>query len=162
MRKVLFLVCLLAVPGALAAQSGQSSWANLSGLRPGQKIQIVEMSSKKHSGIFESFSDSAISIKDTSGEMSVQKQDIRSVKLMENHHRLRSTLIGAGVGAGGGAIVGFAVGDASNKNSSGFFGKPIIGTGVIAAVGALGGGLIGATVGALLPSHGTIYRVSAH
>jgi hypothetical protein len=91
MRNSLFLVCLLGIPCTSVAQSGQSSWASLSGLRAGQKIQIDEMNSKKHSGIFESVSDSAISIRDASGEMSVQKQDVRSVKLLSSGHRLRNT-----------------------------------------------------------------------
>src|ERR1700691_3296926 len=109
MRNATLLLCLLAISCVSNAQSGQSSWANLSGLRAGQKIQIDEMSSKKHSGIFESVSDSAISIRDASGEMSLQKQDVRSVKLLSSSHRLRNTLIGAGVGAGAGAGISAAV-----------------------------------------------------
>jgi hypothetical protein len=153
MRNRLFLVCLLGIPCASIAQAGQSSWANLSGLRAGQKIEIDEMSSKKHSGIFESVSDSAISIKDASGEMSVERQNIRSVKLMENHHRLRNTLIGAGVGAGAGAGV-----TAAAWESHGFLGGRADG----AAVGAIIGGLGGLIVGVCLPGHETIYRVSSH
>ena len=156
MRNSLFLACLLGIPCALVAQSGQSSWASLSGLRAGQKIQIDEMNSKKHSGIFENVSDSAISIRDASGEMSVQKQDVRSVKLLSSGHRLRNTLICAGVGAGGGAIAGAALGETQNK------GFDIVTTGELTAAGALGGGVIGTIVGVLLPSHDTIYRASSH
>jgi hypothetical protein len=153
MRNSLFLVCLLGIPCASVAQSGQSSWTNLSGLRAGQKIQIDEMSSKIQSGIFESVSDSAISIKDTSGETSVERQNIRSVKLMENHHRLRDTLIGAGVGAGAGAGIAAAAWE-----PHGFLGGRADG----AAIGAIFGVLPGTIVGALLPSHNTVYRVSSH
>jgi hypothetical protein len=161
MRNTLFLVCLLGVSCASLAQTGQSSWANLSGLRAGQKIQIVEISSKKHTGTFESVSDSAVSIKDAAGETSVQRQDVRIVKLMENHHRLRNTLVIGGASAGGGAIVGLAIGAAANKNNNGFFG-PIVTTGQLTAIGAAGCGLIGTVVGTLLPSHETIYSVKAH
>jgi uncharacterized protein YcfJ len=156
MRNSLLVVCLLAISCVSNAQSGQSSWANLSGLRAGQKIQIDEMNSKKHSGIFESVSDSAISIRDVSGEMSAQKQDVRSVKLLSSNHRLRNTLIGAGVGAGAGAITGAVLGETQNK------GFDIVTTGELTAAGALGSGVIGAVVGVLLPSHDTIYRVSSH
>ena len=156
MRNSLFLACLLGIPCALVAQSGQSSWANLSGLRAGQKIQIDEMNSKKHSGIFENVSDSAISIRDASGEMSVQKQDVRSVKLLSSGHRLRNTLICASVGAGGGAITGAALGETQNK------GFDIVTTGELTAAGAVGGGVIGTVIGVLLPAHDTIYRVSSH
>lgn len=153
MRNAMLLVCLLAISGVSNAQSGQSSWANLSGLRAGQKIQIDEMNSKKHSGIFESVADSAISIRDTSGEMSVQEQDVRSVKLLSSGHRLRNTLIGTGVGAGAGAGIAAAAWE-----SSGF----LRGKGTGAAVGAGLGGLTGLIVGVLLPSHDTIYRVRSH
>ncbi len=153
MRNAILLACLLAIACVSNAQGGPSSWANLSGLRAGQKIQIEEMNSKKHSGILESVSDSAISIRDASGEMSVQKQDVRSVKLLSSSHRLRNTLIGAGVGAGAGAAVGGGVAGSSGND---WFKGDII------AVGAVGFGACGAIVGALLPAHDTIYRVSSH
>jgi hypothetical protein len=156
MRNSLFLVCLLGIPCASVAQSGQSSWANLSGLRAGQKIEIDEMSSKKHSGIFENVSDSAISIRDSSGEMSIQKQDVRRVKLLSGGHRLRNTLICAGVGVGGGAIAGAALGETQKP------GFDIVTKGELTAAGAVGGGVIGTVIGVLLPAHDTIYRVSSH
>ncbi len=159
MRKGLVLLCLMGIPCASVAQSGPSAWSNLNGLRSGQKIQIVETNSIKHTGAFESVSSSAISIRDATGEASIQRQNVRIVKLMENHHRLRNTLILTGTGAGAGAIAGFALGEAQNKGSNEF---KIITTGEIAAAGTLGGAFVGAIVGALLPSHDTIYNVNAH
>ena len=91
---------LLVFPDTLLAQANQASWSNLSVLRPGQEIQVVGMTSKKHSGNFASISDTAISYRETNGEQSIPKQDVLSVKLMEHKHRLRNTLIVAGVGAG--------------------------------------------------------------
>jgi hypothetical protein len=131
------------------AQAVPSSWTNLNGLRAGQKIQIVEINSKKHTGIFESFSDSAISIKDAAGEASIQRQDVRTVKLMENHHRLRNILIGTGIGAGAGAGIAAAAWE-----SSGY----LRGKGTGAALGAGLGGLGGLIVGTVVPSHDTICR----
>jgi hypothetical protein len=153
MRKLLFLICVFGIPCASLAQTNQTSWAILSGLRQGQNIQVVETASKKHSGTFMSVSDTAITVKDNAGEQSIQRQDVRSVKLMENTHRLRNTLIGAGVGAGAGA--GIVAGTWENH---GFLG----GKGVGAAVGAIIGGASGAIVGVVLPSHSTIYSVSSH
>jgi hypothetical protein len=153
MRKLLFLVCALGLPCASLAQSNQAAWANLSALHPGQGIQITDTASKTRLGTFLSVSDTAISFSDVSGEKSVQKQDVRSVKLMENKHRLRNTFIGAGVGAGAGAGI-----VAGTWESGGFLG----GKGVGAAVGAVIGGISGAVVGALVPSHNTIYRVPSH
>jgi hypothetical protein len=153
MRKLLFLVCALGLPCASLAQSNQAIWANLSALHPGQGIQVTDTASKTHPGTFLRVSDTAISFSDSSGEKTVQKQDVRSVKLMANQHRLRNTVIGAGVGAGAGAGI-----VAGTWESGGFLG----GKGVGAAVGAVIGGISGAVVGALLPSHSTIYRVPSH
>ena len=68
MRKALLAFCVLGVSCAAVAQNNQASWASLSGLGAGQKIQVVEKSSKKHTGIFESVSDSAISFRDATGK----------------------------------------------------------------------------------------------
>jgi hypothetical protein len=152
MRKILFLICVLGMPCTSYSQTNQASWANLSALHAGQKIQVVEINSKKHSGTFVNFSDTAISYKQTAGEQSVQKQDVRSVKLMENKHRLRNTLIGGAVGAGTGAGIG-----AAWHPNDGFFG-----TGTYVAVDAGIGFVGGVVVGVLWPSHNTIYRVNSH
>jgi hypothetical protein len=113
------------------------------------------MNSKKHSGTFVNVSDTAISYRETAGEQTIQKQDIRSVKLMENRHRLRNTLIGAAVGAGVGAVIGAA----TDHTCSGPGCLNVIGkggaAGIVAAVGFVGG----AVAGALLPTHNTIYSV---
>lgn len=153
MRYILLLICALGIPSASFAQSNQASWADLGSLRAGQKIQIVDMTSKKHSGIFVHVTDTTISYNDTAGEQNLQKQDVRSVKLMDSTHRLRHTLIGAGVGAGAGAGI-----TAAAWETHGFLG----GHGTGAGVGAVIGGLSGAIVGAALPSHTTIYRVNSH
>jgi hypothetical protein len=124
----------------------------LNGLEPGQKIQVVEITSKKHSGTFESVSDSAISLREANGETSVQKQDVRIVSLKRDR-RLRNTLIGLGVGAGTGAVIGAAIGP-----SKGW----IIGKGYTALFVATIGAVGGTAVGALLPTHDTIYQASSH
>ncbi len=152
MRKMLFLGYLLGVSCVAAAQTPQGAWTNLSKLAPGQKILIVEVNSKSHPGTFENVSDSAISIKDSAGEASIQKQDVRSVKLMRSNRRLRNTLIGAGIGAGTGAAIG-----ATAWESHGF----LHGKGTGAAICAGLGGLTGILVGAVLPTHDTIYEASS-
>jgi hypothetical protein len=152
MRNTIALALLLGISCASFSQTKQASWATLSGLKPGQQIQIVEITSKKHSGTFESASDSAISIREASGEASIQKQDVRSVKL-KSKRRLRNTLIGLGVGAGGGAAIGAAIGP-----SNGW----IIGKGYTALFVGVIGAVSGTAVGALLPTHDTVYQVSSH
>jgi uncharacterized protein YcfJ len=153
MRKLLFLVGVLGLSCASLAQANQAAWTNLSALHPGQSIEVTDTAAKMHPGTFLSVSDTAISFSETSGEKSIPKQDVRSVKLMANKHRLRNTVIGAGVGAGAGAGI-----VAGTWESGGFLG----GKGVGAAVGAVIGGISGAIVGALLPSHSTIYRAASH
>jgi hypothetical protein len=157
-EKILLLICIVGIPCASLAQTNQTSWSNLSTLRSGQKIQVVEMTSKKHSGLFASASDTAISYRKTTGEQSIQKQDVLSVKLMENKHRLRNTLIVAGAGAGVGAAIGAAV----YKPCSTSFCLDVGGRALPTGIGAVFGGVGGAIVGALLPSHRTVYSVSSH
>ena len=100
-----FLLLFLAMPCASLAQTNQASWSNLSALRPGQKIQVVETNSKKHTGTFVNVSDTAIASRVNAAEQTIQKPEVRSIKLMENGHRMRHVLIGAGIGAGAGAGV---------------------------------------------------------
>src|SRR5580704_1765581 len=157
LRSILFLISFSAIPCALRAQANHASWSDLSGLQPGQRIQVVGMTSNKHSGNFVSISDTAISYRETNGQQSLPKQEVLSVKLMEHKHRLRNTLIVAGVGAGVGAGIGAAVHKPCSSQS---FCLDIGGTALPAGIGAVLGGVGGAVVGFLLPSHSTIYQVT--
>ncbi|MGA7913732.1 MAG: hypothetical protein WCA00_00750 [Candidatus Acidiferrales bacterium] len=157
-RTLWILIFLLGMPAMVCAQTNQSSWENLSTLHAGQKIQVAGMKSKTVSGTFESFSDAAISLQTQSGEQTIQRKDIRGVKLMENHHRLRHALIGSAVGAGVGAGIGAAAYQPCSPTSS-FCISPG-GRGTPSAIGAVAGLAAGAAVGALWPSHKTIYRAT--
>ena len=117
------------------------------------------MNSKKHSGTFVSVSGTALSYQDSAGEQTIQTQDVRSVKLMKNKHRLRNTLIGGAVGAGAGAGIGAATNHPFS--SQGLCIQPI-GKGGAAGIGAVVGFVGGAVVGVLLPSHEMIYSVNSH
>jgi hypothetical protein len=155
MRITLSLICLLAIPCASAAQTNNASWTNLNGLQAGEKIQVVDINAKKHSGIFTSVSDSAISINTSKGQESVQKDEVRTVKLAKGSHRLRNSLIGLGVGAGVGAGIGAASGDSKSSPLE-------ITRGMKAAAGSALGGLGGTLAGLLVPSGGSsaIYSAS--
>jgi hypothetical protein len=139
MRKIWFLICVLAATCTSSAQSGPRSWQNLNTLQAGEKIQVLERNSRKVSGTFLNVSDAAISV-----------QDVVSVRLMKNKHRLRNAFIGAGVGAGVGAVIGAASND-------GFFSRDVV-AGFLAAAFLVPG----AVVGALVPDHSTIYNVASH
>jgi hypothetical protein len=159
MRKVLLLLCVFGTPSLSLAQTSQPSWGDLKGLQAGQSIQVIDTNSKKHSGTFLSLSDTAISYMEVAAEHSIERQDVRSVKLMKNPHRVRNTIIGLGVGAG----VGAGIGAATHKScSSQSFCLDIGGRALPAAVGGVIGGVGGAVIGVLIPSHRTIYDVSPH
>lgn len=168
MRNIFFLVCVLAIHFVALAQKRESSWETLSGLQAGQKIQVVDSSSKKHSGTFLSVSDTAISLRANSGEQSIEKQDVRIVRLMAAKGRARNTLVGGAIGGAIGAGVGAIIGAATHKGCAPgvFVCLDVLGTGGSAGLGAaagfLGGTTVGAVVGALVPSHAIIYDARAH
>lgn len=153
-RKLWILMCVLAMPHLAFGQSNQASWENLSTLRSGQKVQVVEMKSKKVSGAFVNVTETTISLQAPDGEQTISRTDVRVVKLMENKHRLRNAAIGAAVGAGVGAGAGAAIG--KGNGSSGGFDFAAQGAWIVAS----GGAVIGAIVGALWPSHKTMYRAA--
>lgn len=49
-----------------------------------------------------SVSDTSITVQAGAGAQTIQRQDVRRVRLMKNKHRLRNTLVVAGIGAGAG------------------------------------------------------------
>lgn len=164
MRNIFLLVCILVLPCVALAQIDKTSWTNLSGLQPGQNIQVVDSSSKKHTGTFINISETAISLQVASGEQSIQRQDVRIVKLMANKRRARNTLVGGALGGAIGAGTGAIIGAATHKGcTSGTFCLDIIGEGGSAGLGAGAGFLAGATIGgvagAVVPSHTAIYQV---
>ena len=152
MRKMLFLIFLLGASCVSLLKRMGHRGRICERLGRASAIQVVEVSSMKHAGAFVNATDAAIVFRENSGERTIQKEDVRSVKLAKKGHRLRNTLIGAGVGAGAGAGI-----TAGAWESGGFLG----GRGVGAAVGAVIGGLGGAVIGAVLPSHETIYSVKS-
>ncbi len=163
MRSIVIAICVLGIPCVSLAQADKSSWTNLSLLQPGQKIQVVEMNSKKDSGTFSTFNDATITLQNKSGEQTIQKQDVRIVRLMKNKHRLRNTFIGAGVGAGVTAGIAAAAWHPCVGNPNLFAEGCIFSltrgqqSAIFGVVGLVGG----AAVGVLWPTHEIIYRVDA-
>jgi len=154
MRKLLLLICVLGISGAARAQSKPTSWENLNTLQADEKIQVVEMDSKKVSGTFVNVTDAALSLQVEASQETIHRQDVRSVKLMKHQHRLRNALIGAAVGFGAGAGIGAAAAHPCSPSRPYCFST---GRGIPAAFGGVIGLAGGAVVGALLPSHKTVY-----
>jgi hypothetical protein len=162
MRSIVIALCVLGLPCFSSAQAAASSWANVSTLRSGQKIQVVQINSKKISGTFLNVSEAGITLQEKTGEKTIERPDVRSVRLMKNKHRLRNTLLGAGIGAGVGAGIGTATYRqkcAPDSTGGGVCGQPFFSKGFDAAFGAAVGFVGGATVGALWPTSEIIYRV---
>jgi hypothetical protein len=159
MRKFPLLFAVLSLPCVSLAQSNTTLWSNLNSLHSGQKIQITDTASKKYSGTFINASDASLAFTHTSGQENLQKTNIRTVKLMQNKHRLRNTLILGAAGAGIGAGIGLATHKGCSSQS---FCLDIGGKALPTGIGAVIGGIGGLTVGALLPSHETIYDISPH
>lgn len=163
MRKLLFAICVFCLPCAAPAQINEASWAKLKGLTLEQSIQIVDASATKHSGTFLSVSDTSIAYTETTGQHSIDKQDVRSVKLMETHHG-HNTLVGLAVGGGAGAATGAGIGAATYKGCSeqtfclGLTSRSAQ-TGIGAVAGFAGGAIVAAVIGALMPSHTTIFSI---
>jgi hypothetical protein len=159
MQKILALPAVLSLPCISLAQANPTLWTNLNSLQSGQKIQIIDTASKKYSGTFINASDASIAFAQSSGQESLPRSEIRTVKLMQNKHRLRNSLIVGAVGAGVGAGIGAALHKGCSSQS---FCLDVGGKALPAGIGAAVGGIGGLTTGALLPDHQTIYNVSPH
>lgn len=167
MRRELSLVCcaslaFTAVPNAASAQAGPvalkrdlTEWTNLSGLQPGEIIEVVDRkSSKKHRGTFVSFGDAGISLRDDSLELNLQRQDVRSVKVRGSRlpHASIWVIDGAAVGTAAGLL---AANSASQTYSGTSYYAGILGG---AAIGAILGLLADAGISRMKPSYRVIYR----
>ncbi|MGH9392889.1 MAG: hypothetical protein ACRD1E_01880 [Terriglobales bacterium] len=151
MRKLcLFVLAVLAVAGATAAQGQTPGWENLVSLLPGQKIHVLEKNKVEHTGRFVAVSDQGITMHDAGGDLLIAQAAVRQVKA-SGVRKVKHTLIGAGVGAGSGALFGGLAGRCSN---SCFFSASGLMAGTFGLVGALAGGIIGM----VLPSDKTVYQ----
>ncbi len=133
-----------------AQESGEHSWENLQQVRVGQKIEVVDTNLKKLKGTFLSFSDEAISLRVGKDEVGVQRPKVFRVSSREYSKRLRNTLIGLGIGAAAGAVVG-AVAVAGKPRQAGERQLSMV-------IGTLMGSGAGAAVGSAIPAFQTIYR----
>jgi hypothetical protein len=148
---VALLMELAASPMLRGAPGGadQANWDKLKQLSSGQEVKVVQNDAQSFQGNFQSMSDDAIVLRLAAGDQTFPKQNVRRISARGERHRMRNALIGAGIGAG----VGLGVGAASDS-PNGFL--PNIGKEVFTPVG----GIIGAIVGALVPTGGwhEIYR----
>ena len=130
------------------------AWNNLKQLTPGQQIKVVLNGNKTVKGQYQSSTDDAITIWSKGADQTLSRTDVIQVSSRRTGHRGRHALIGAAIGAGAGLGTGAAIDNDCSPNSficTGNKGKAIL-TPVF--------GLLGAGIGALLPTGGwqEIYR----
>jgi hypothetical protein len=127
-----------------AGESVEHSWENLRQLRVGQKTEVTLTSLKSVKGTWVDFSDQVIMLKVDDQLRTIERPSVSRVSLRENPRRLRSTLLGLAIGGGTGLLVSAAFGSKSE--------------GALRRIAPVCAGA-GAGLGAVFPSHQTIYRV---
>ena len=133
-------------------QSPEHSWSNLSQLRAGQKIEVVDFKLKNVTGRFVSFSEDTVSLVAGSVRLSISQPDVLSVKKQGASHRKRNALIGLGIGAGIAMAVGAVKLGANHETGE----PPAFVT--VAPIGVVLGAVVGV---ALPPGQATVYSAKA-
>jgi hypothetical protein len=144
------MLILVLIPLPSSAQTARDSWENLQQLRPGQKIEVVDMQLKSRQGTFASYSAEAISLRVKNNEVTVPRADVLRVSSREDSKRARNMLIGLAIGAG----VGVAIGAAMDARVNYETGECCMGVAFLAPIGA-GAGF---GLGAAFPGYRTVYR----
>jgi hypothetical protein len=126
-------------------QAQQSQWQNLTQIRRGTKVEVVEQSLKSTSGRFVRFSDTDLTVKVKNEEVIVARDQVYRVSV-NGKNRKRNMLIGLAAGAGAGAAWSAGLRNLDNWRAGDTAGL----------VGGCAG--IGVGIGALIPSTKTVYR----
>jgi hypothetical protein len=132
MKLTLLILCATSLPLA-------SDWTAVQQIPPAAKIEIVERNSKGHvRAAIVSASPDAIVVRETSGERSIARTEIRELKVFDSQRRTHRgvmwTLVGAGVGAGA-SLAACVSCSGEGHNTAKYL---PLGIAVGAAVGALG------------------------
>ena len=142
-----------ALAGTALAQKPASPerWAKLSQLAPGAEVRVFLSGDRSLRGFLQKVTPDSLAINATTSQETLARADIKKVQLKRKGHRGRNTLIGLGIGAGGGLAVGAGL---DHSNAGGWF--PNLGKAIFAPVGAI----IGTVVGVAIPTGGwrEIYR----
>jgi hypothetical protein len=139
---MLVLIAIILSPILISAQS--SAWRNLQQLKPGQQVRIVLKDARSYTGTFDQADDEAITLRAHGTDRTLSGLTVQRVETRTGGHRWRHLAIGAAIGAGAGVGIGAAFG-----SSNGFIKR-----GQAIAVAAPSAALLGAAIGAAMPSGG--------
>ena len=131
------------------ARPEKTNWDNLQRLATGQEIRLVLNDAKSYLGTFQTVNADTIVLRLEAGEQTFARKDVLRVSAKRTSHRLRNALIGTAAGGEGGAAIGAATS-----------GDDLLGGPIATGAGLVTGLVVGAAVGALLPTGGwqDVYR----
>lgn len=121
-------------------------------LKGGTEVRVAAVS-RDVRGQLQSVSDDVIVINSGKGQEMLTRQEVTRVSVKGDSHRLGNTLMGAAVGAGAGIGLGYGVTHESGcTGSCASIFEPK--SGVAVGAGGVGLGVVGALIGAVLPTGG--------
>jgi hypothetical protein len=141
-RVLRFLFAALLFQVLLAA--GGHSWEDLQQLNQGRKIRVFLVGGDSFTGTFAGCTAESLAMRERGADRAVPRAQVRKVTTGSRPKRLRNTLIGLGIGAGGGGLVVWKATDAPER----------FGYAIAAAIMVAGGTVIGA----VLPANRTVYE----
>ena len=147
-------VMLLAAGIATAQPSpAKTDWANVKRLAAGEEIRVSTSDGKSFRGQLQSTTDDSLIMVAASAQQTLARPQITKVATKGVSHRARNSLIGLGIGAGGGLAIG--AGADSKCAGNCWFGNNI-GKEIFTPLGAL----VGVIVGVAWPTGGwhDLYR----
>ncbi len=150
---VLFLLWSAGGWTMLSRAQSVGSWESLSGLRAGQKLQVVDTASQQRTVSFISVTGDALRVKYRDRELEFKRSEIEQVSRVDSRMGRRITY-GLALGLLAGLVVGICADAGIGGNEGGF---AVYYTGIGAGTGAAIGAGVGAGLG-FIPRHKVLYR----
>ena len=145
-----FVLLAVSVLEGAGDKSDAARWENLQSVKPGSDVRVSLKNVETWQGKMRAVSDDGLAIQTSDGEKSFARDSVARVSAKSRSHRKRNVLIGLGVGAVTGVIVGVAnpeLGQGTCEQGS----CTNAGTAAMVGVAAAAGG---AAVGAIIPTGG--------
>ncbi len=122
----------------IARVAFSAGWESVQRIPPDTKIEVQARQSENFRGTLVSATETVVVIRSKSGEHSVTRRDVRSVRVADPSRRLRNGVLAAAIGAGVGLAIGVAVcPHCANEGAGWMYVGPL--TVVGAGAGAAGG-----------------------